>query len=81
MQDNGFSLTYILPYEDKICQNKVKILSLYGRMQVSENPYSRIFYVVECTKEGNRLMIDKRLQLFHTFFIVMFRVDQISQFF
>ena len=39
MREYGFSLTLILSYNDNI-------LSLYGRIRVSENPYSRIFYAV-----------------------------------
>ena len=39
MREYGFSLTRILPYKDNI-------LSLYGRIRVSENLYSRIFYAV-----------------------------------
>ena len=36
MREYGFSLTHIFPYKDK----------LYESIQVSENPYSRIFYAV-----------------------------------
>ena len=36
MREYGFSLTHIFPYKDK----------LYESIQVSENPYSCIFYGV-----------------------------------
>ena len=36
MREYGCSLTHICPYKDK----------LYESIQVSENPYSRIFYAV-----------------------------------
>ena len=41
MRDYGFSLTHILPYKDRIVDSV-----LIGRMRVSENSYSRIFYAV-----------------------------------
>ena len=41
MPEYGFSVTRILPYKDEST-----ILSLHGRIQVSENPYSCIFYQV-----------------------------------
>ena len=43
MQEHRFSLTRILPYKDRI------IMSLYGRIWVSENPYSRLFHVLHIT--------------------------------
>ena len=43
MREYGFLLTRILPYKDMI-------LSLYGRIRVSENRYSTIFYAVIDTK-------------------------------
>ena len=41
MRDYGFSLTHILLYKDRIVDSV-----LIGRMRVSENSYSRIFYAV-----------------------------------
>ena len=41
MRDYGFSLIRVFPYK-----NRIYILCLYGKIQVSENLYSRIFYAV-----------------------------------
>ena len=41
MREYGFSLTCVLRIS-----RESQILSLYGRIRVSEKPYSRIFYVV-----------------------------------
>ena len=52
MREYEFSLTRILPYNDKIyesvniMENTSQIPSLYARIRVGENPYSRIFYAV-----------------------------------
>ena len=52
------------------------------RYGVSEHFHLVILQLAKfCKLQKLGLMMDKRLQLFHTFFIVMFRVDQISQFF
>ena len=58
MQEHGFALTLILPYQDRI-----KILSLYGRIQVSEKPYSRIFYAVITTLRNTRTREEKLIHL------------------
>ena len=41
-KNTGFTYR-ILPYKDRI------IMSLYGRIWVSENPYSRLFHVLHIT--------------------------------
>ena len=55
MQEYGFSLARILPYKDRIVDSvfirenirtESWILTLHGRIWVSKNPYSRIFYAV-----------------------------------
>ena len=43
MREYRFSLTRILPYKDRI------IMSLQGRIRVSENQYSRLFHVLHIT--------------------------------
>ena len=44
MPEYGFSLTRIFPHKDRIVESTV--LSLYGKIRVSENPYFGIFYSV-----------------------------------
>ena len=48
MREYGFLLTRI-----SRIRTKSKILSLYGRIRVSENPYSRIFYAVNDKEKMN----------------------------
>ena len=48
MRKYGFPLTYILLYNlGDIDLTESAILSFYGRIRVSENPYSRMFYAVK----------------------------------
>ena len=52
MQENGFSLT---------CTIRIKvesyILSIYGRIQLSEKMNSRMFYVVEAFRQNCQRLI------------------------
>ena len=50
MREYVFSLTRIIPYKDRIYDS-----SLYGRIRVSENPYSRIFYAVKDSRVKDSL--------------------------
>ena len=54
MPTYGFLLTRFLPYYDE------QILSLHGRIRVSENPHSRIFYAVMITSNCyfNEFIVD-----------------------
>ena len=59
MREYGLSRTHILRYKNKITcwliRTESQILSLYGRIQVSLNPYSRIFYVVKIIKQMKKM--------------------------
>ena len=57
MREYGFSLTRILPSKGRI----VDSVFLYGRIRVSENPYSRIFYAVE-NKIMNKKLTDIQIK-------------------
>ena len=47
MREYGFLLTRIFPHKDRICNSALIRENKGGRIRVSENPYSRIFYVVQ----------------------------------
>ena len=49
MGENGFSLTRILPYKDRIADSH-----FVREKAVSKNPYSRIFYAVNARRTGKR---------------------------
>ena len=69
MQKYGFSRTRIIPHKNRIYYSvlirenillcpytgEYIIVSLYGRIKASENPYSRIFYTV-LTGAGSQVM-------------------------